>query len=245
MPQIVTTYKCNFTCTHCLFSCGPRRKEMISRENFDAFIKVVENDGSGYVNLCGGEIFLHPDWERHVQILTWTCATLRIVTNGSLFFTPKGNPTKVLRRFMELLRDRGGACEVIVLISNDRYHWAEYVARNLYPLEKVIRRFQDFMEENFVEITYEKDRRNNYTNSIMALGRAKVTQVYDYEGTCMVEKEYYDPNMGPDGNYYACCNMKKIVGRYYSSQRDCENNLHGFRTPPSCMRCKNTVLIKE
>ena len=73
---------------------------MIDSNLVDYFLDKFRPDS---VNLVGGEIFFHPDWKKHI----WACSRyseyLRIVTNGSLFMTPKGNETKVFKDFLRPL----------------------------------------------------------------------------------------------------------------------------------------------
>lgn len=230
MIQITNTYRCNFSCEHCLFSCSPRRKEMIDSNLVDYFLDKFRPDS---VNLVGGEIFFHPDWKNHI----WACSRyseyLRIVTNGSLFMTPKGNETKVFKDFCDILWEVSQNLDSVeVLVSNDRFHASEYFKRGWGNFEQARNMLIDKVWAD--NISFPKDHRLD----TVALGRACKTGVYTDEGHCMIDSDYFEMNLAPDGNIYACCNNVGFLGNVWDSYEVLEERFQKMTKQKSCLKCQ-------
>lgn len=156
--QVVNTYQCNFKCGHCLFSCSPKRKEILHNYTLMRFMEKARSY-SDYINYTGGEIFLNPEWEWQIEYLSHYAEQFRIVTNGSRFYTRDGKRTGLLNKFLGLLGRISYNCDsVAVCISDDTWHLHEYSDKNLYPLDDVIYRFKQDLPESVI---YEKDNRWN------------------------------------------------------------------------------------
>lgn len=233
MMQIVNTFKCNFKCEHCMFECTPSKKEMLSMGHFYEFVDKYAEDES-YVNLCGGELFLHPDWYQQLKHLLLVCENVRIVTNGSLFFTRSGRQTKLYKQFLELCESFGFG-KLVICISFDIYHRAEYDRLNLYPLKEVIRRVR--WETEDYGVTFENDRREDRLKQIAPFGRAKKNQLWDYDPECNMG-ESFEATVGPTGDMFACCNLKIKLGNVFDTPEDIEAKYSLVRPPKSCLHCR-------
>ena len=227
--QIVNTFKCNFSCEHCCYTCSSRRKEMLDMNTFNMFLQKYGNPDES-INFCGGEIFLNPDWEKQLRSCLDHTNDLRIVTNGSLFYTRSGKDTKVLRKFTQILLE--SPCPVEIVISEDNFHYHEYSKRGLYPLSSVVHRFN--LEDLPERINIVKDSRHD----IFPLGRARRTQVYNIEGFC-AGLGTFDPTLSPTGDIYACCNLKAKIGNIFDSPETVYQNWKNLphKKRRTCLNC--------
>lgn len=57
--QVNLGYRCNQSCIHCHVNAGPKRKEMMSRENLDLILPVLKARNIGTLDLTGGAPELH------------------------------------------------------------------------------------------------------------------------------------------------------------------------------------------
>ena len=70
--NLVLTYRCNFSCDHCLSNCGPNRKETMSLEQARYYIdETVSNIKVHNVGFTGGEVFLCYDLVRELTDYTY------------------------------------------------------------------------------------------------------------------------------------------------------------------------------
>lgn len=231
MYQIINTFKCNFRCDHCMFSCHPRRKEMLSDYDFIDFIKYF-CDGE-MVNICGGETFLHPNVNWQLNQLSYSFNEVRVVTNGSWVLTKSGNYTQ---KFKNFINECGHIQNMTILVSDDWYH--EKFLK--HSVKNIIRAF-----EFETDIRMEKDRRkiNGY---IAPLGRALKTECYTNTTNsceCHDNGEYrFDPCLLPNGDIASCCNGKYIVGNVRNSYKELYdrfiNNPPRARSIMDCNSCK-------
>ena len=53
---------CNLACVHCHVEAGPTRKEMMSRENVEAVLRLLARAGIPTLDITGGAPELHPDF---------------------------------------------------------------------------------------------------------------------------------------------------------------------------------------
>lgn len=231
--QIINTLKCNFSCRHCLGMCSPKRKEVLDNHTLTRFMMLARGWGDDYINYCGGETFLNPDWRWQIEFLSRQTSSLRIVTNGSKFYTRTGNETSLLREFIECLYSIQYNCKVTVIISNDEFHQEFYYKKNLFPLTKVIESFKEDIPSN---VDYEDDRRI-HTGYVAPLGRALKTECYTHKGSPYCET--FEPSLNADGRVYACCNMRMEVGSIWDGDVDTWLERHGkFTVPNNCLECK-------
>lgn len=210
--EIVNTLKCNFRCKHCCYSCGPRRKEMLQTSDLLRYLDLgLDNE---FCNYCGGETFLNPEWDQQIRILTYSVSNLRIVTNGSLFYTRSGNETKLLKKLINSSWESYSRdCRISIQISNDVFHREEYEQKNLYPLRDVIRRFKNIEWPENIE--HEDDSRDRMKSPFLPLGRARKFNLSDSSGKstkgCQ-DSGNWTRTLWPDsGNIYGCpWGMKRI-----------------------------------
>ena len=84
---IQITDKCNMTCQHCCFSCGPKSGLHMSEKTFFQAVSLCEERGS-YITIGGGEPTLHPKFWNFIGYLMSRAhrlndeITISLVTNG-------------------------------------------------------------------------------------------------------------------------------------------------------------------
>jgi radical SAM/Cys-rich protein len=61
---------CNQACRHCHVDAGPDRTELMSRETFEACLRVVDDAGPGVVDLTGGAPEMNPHFRWFVEELS-------------------------------------------------------------------------------------------------------------------------------------------------------------------------------
>lgn len=239
--QVINTYKCNIECDHCLFSCGPKRKGIISDYHFEKFIEQY-NDFD--LNYCGGETFLHPSFDYQLRHASLHCENIRIVTNGLLLITPSGNISNRFKKFiktLEYMKYNSGCDNITVMVSDDAFHQWE-AEKNDRNLSKVIQLIHAYIEEEFFgEINIEKDNREQMLNKVMPLGRAVEIGCYDYEGSCFIEgeEELYNPTIDPFGNIYGCCNAGFYLGNIDKNSPDEIREIYQrYKPKGSCLTCR-------
>lgn len=231
--QIINTTKCNFACQHCLEMCSPRRKDVLDNYTLMRFMEKSEGYGEDSINYCGGETFLNPDWRWQMEYLSRQTENLRIVTNGSKFYTRNGNQTKLLKEFIECLEEIQYNCQVAVLISDDEFHQEFYEKKNLLPLDDVIFQFKQDIPEN---VLYESDNRWQ-TRYIIPVGRALKTKCWTDKGSPFCQD--FQPCLNADGKVYACCNMRMEVGSVWDGDiNDWMERYEKLVLPQNCLECK-------
>jgi hypothetical protein len=73
------TTKCNFSCKHCCFACGPNGKHM-SKRVFEATLKTFGEDS---LSIGGGEPTLHPHFWEFLALAIGSAEYVWLATNGS------------------------------------------------------------------------------------------------------------------------------------------------------------------
>jgi len=58
--QVNLGYKCNMSCRHCHINAGPHRREMMSLDNIDRVLHIVDENPIKTLDLTGGAPELHP-----------------------------------------------------------------------------------------------------------------------------------------------------------------------------------------
>lgn len=61
--QVNITYACNLECRHCYLECGPKSSERMTRETMEACLEAFAAGGFSTMDITGGSIELHPDFE--------------------------------------------------------------------------------------------------------------------------------------------------------------------------------------
>jgi len=72
---------CNLQCTHCHWSCGPERTEVMDWATMESVAELVDRTGAGQVDITGGEPSLHPNLRRFIDMLAGRAAEIRLRTN--------------------------------------------------------------------------------------------------------------------------------------------------------------------
>ncbi|MCB1667938.1 MAG: arsenosugar biosynthesis radical SAM protein ArsS [Porticoccaceae bacterium] len=65
--QVNLGYLCNLSCTHCHVNAGPHRTELMSRENIDVVIDVLQRSSIKTLDLTGGAPEMNPDFKYLVE----------------------------------------------------------------------------------------------------------------------------------------------------------------------------------
>lgn len=89
IPLIVTIEiigQCNFRCVHCYID-NNRRKDMLTYDEIVDFGNQVIQMGCLYVVLTGGEVLLHPDFEKIYLFFVKKGVCVSVFTNASLITT--------------------------------------------------------------------------------------------------------------------------------------------------------------
>ena len=65
--QVNLGYRCNLSCIHCHVNAGPKRSEMMDRENIDGVIRILEQGKITQLDLTGGAPELNPHFKMLVE----------------------------------------------------------------------------------------------------------------------------------------------------------------------------------
>lgn len=236
--EIINTFKCNFRCKHCCVSASPDRNEFIKTEYVEKFITDYY-DGSGQVGYCGGETFLHPEWEEHLMMLVDKFNIIRVTTNGTLLVNNK-EKTPVYNSLIgvyEYSKKKGVLLYCIV--SDDRFHQEEAKERGI-DLFYIIEELNRSIPELFV-----KDCREDSIAKFAALGRAVSNKCYDYDGVCMIGNNKdgwfntYKRNItiDPNGNIHGCCALGSFCGHISEPTIIVKERLKRLKRQESCLKC--------
>jgi len=234
--QILNTFKCNFKCRHCMFACGPHFKEMMERDIFlkvlNCFFYMTRRDDD-YVNLVGGEPFLHPDIFWQIQTLLINFEHVRIVTNGSWILTPDGNYAKKYLNLLKL-QEKVYIKNLTIAISNDEFHrefWQHDFSRMFCALKND---FGGKVEPSWFSLH----------NNIIDIGRARENNL----GNCNIKmdcNERFEPTILPNGDVSVCCMGKQIIGNVRNLM-DYESIYKQLKIPEktskNCYDCPNYAI---
>ena len=79
--QVNIGLKCNISCKHCHFECGPSRDEMMDWETMAAVIDAVNKVQPEIVDITGGSPEIHPFFKKFVEELHKNGHTVQVRTN--------------------------------------------------------------------------------------------------------------------------------------------------------------------
>lgn len=79
--QINTGLKCNNSCAHCHFACGPQREELMDWDTKARVIEVAHELRPEVVDITGGAPEIHPDFQRFLEELRKGGLTVKVRTN--------------------------------------------------------------------------------------------------------------------------------------------------------------------
>jgi MoaA/NifB/PqqE/SkfB family radical SAM enzyme len=261
MVTILLTTKCNFKCSHCLFSCTSKGKH-ITDETLYNLPNYIEK--SGGVNIVGGEPFLNPNAFDIIKNLgDIDCYNyFRVVSNGSFIYN-KRKTEKVVDTFNYLLNQNHETVELT--ISNDIYH--EVFWKNQYHLNFIKDAFDYISCDNFY-LNIEKRKSEN----VISLGRAKkinnniycsmdnksasctnITYERDNKSEEGIDDElplFDDITIFPNGDIFPCCQAVKAIGNInIDSISTIENKLKYFyenmKSDLLYGNCKNCATIHK
>lgn len=249
--QIINTYKCNLHCAHCLFFCSHNREGYLDNYTLSRFLEKSIAQRDDFVNYCGGETFLHPEWDKQIKMLVNArFLEIRIVTNGLKLYSKKKDISNTMEKLIDIIC-LNEHVRFSLMISDDRFHRAELLKRNI-KLEDIIRSVEyatQFFGDNFV---LEKDRREMLLNKFAPLGRALKNEVYDHDGGCILDTNINDQvipeiTLDPYGKIYTCCNAKGYIGTVITPDDVIEERLSKIKPQKNCLRCiyKGLDKIKE
>jgi radical SAM/Cys-rich protein len=72
---------CNLQCTHCHWSCGPGRTEVMDWATMESIATLVRQTGARQVDITGGEPSSHPNLRRFIDLLRREVREIRLRTN--------------------------------------------------------------------------------------------------------------------------------------------------------------------
>jgi len=111
-PIIRVTTKCTQSCSHCCFSCSPKRDEHMSIETAGNVAQFMASNGIVAATIMGGEICCNPMRREILPILLEGLVYCRIVTNGDWTVTDVGF-LSILEPYRDIVK---------ISISQDRWH---------------------------------------------------------------------------------------------------------------------------
>ena len=79
--QVNIGLMCNLQCTHCHWSCGPGRTEVMDWATMQSVYRLAGRTGARRVDITGGEPSLHPELRRFVELLAGGPWEIRLRTN--------------------------------------------------------------------------------------------------------------------------------------------------------------------
>jgi len=79
--QVNTGLKCNMSCTHCHFACGPHREEIMDGDTTARTIEVAQELKPELVDITGGSPEIHPHFQRLIEELRESGLTVQVRTN--------------------------------------------------------------------------------------------------------------------------------------------------------------------
>jgi len=152
-PTIRITTKCTQSCKHCCFSCSPNRDDFMSLDKAVEVNRFLISNKIYYINVMGGEFFLHPQWFEIISTLSNGIDIIRIATNGDWVKT-EGKQVKYLAK----------KYPVVMSISKDIWH-----------TNKNVRAAQKFCSNNKIPYKLATEEQTK-GDSIVPVGRA----LYEY-----------------------------------------------------------------
>lgn len=199
-----------------------------------------------FVNYCGGETFLHPEWEDQLEIIArYQPSIIRIVTNGYKFLTKNRDTSKTFQKFVDVVYYLNNMhIQVQLCISNDMYHRKQFSLKRSYRLEELISIVKLELEGMFdnKSLIFEMDNRDNMVKKFQPLGRAKRFGLYDNDGSCMIDEGYNDEviiekTLDPYGRIYACCNAAGYMGMVNTPKEILLERIGKIKPQESCLKC--------
>ena len=79
--QVNISLVCNLRCTHCHWSCGPGRTEVMDWATMESVARLARRTGARRVDITGGEPSLHPELRRFIDLLADGPWEIRLRTN--------------------------------------------------------------------------------------------------------------------------------------------------------------------
>jgi MoaA/NifB/PqqE/SkfB family radical SAM enzyme len=113
-PTIRITTKCTQECSHCCFSCSPKKDDMMTIESAIKIGKFLKSNHIKYAQIMGGEFFLNPDWVKVINEFAKNINFIRVVSNGD-WAENKKESDKVIAYFSENEN-------IKISISKDSFH---------------------------------------------------------------------------------------------------------------------------
>lgn len=213
MIQLIITRRCNFSCGHCMFSCGSGGANM-PPEVFKKAMDYVSKTDS--VNLIGGEPSLHIRFKDFLTDLVGKVSRVRVVTNGSWILQ-----TAAAYGFLKaIVAAKSISPDVTVRISNDKWH-------RIFIAEEDLQKATNFMMDN--GISGSSDSLDDAI--IYPIGRAQDKTVHSYiakrgwlDIPAECTKGEYNPwdNLSIDinGDVSPCCLHQAVCGNIMVDSMD-------------------------
>lgn len=132
------TTKCTQSCSHCCYSSSPKSNDFMSVEMSKQIGNFLKNNPIHYINLMGGEIYCHPQYQQILQNIVPYAQVVRIVSNGDW-----ANDHPEFAKFVSKFPN------VYVSISKDQYHTNKHIdkAKDLLEKQNVICKISDIEEK--------------------------------------------------------------------------------------------------
>jgi hypothetical protein len=242
MINFQLTSKCNFKCSHCLWSCNRNGKHASDSTILKA-LNLISDTGAG-VNIIGGEPTLHPKFGETMRDLSRYIdgAPVRLVTNGSWVYSKK--KTAVFLESLYIFLNNTNDIEYFsVLVSDDPYH------REFWKSNNHIKLCKDAIHDEFYSEFYGEYTNLEYCNNFNKFGLGEDYRQYDrivsmgrgrniYGGGSTMDNQQCDcaefrdyiedgdfyvwdkPTIDPHGNISPCCQGAPILGNIHHDGLD-------------------------
>lgn len=226
---IITTYKCNLACAHCCYSCSPKRTEFMTDDVFD---KIIFNSDEDTIRICGGELFMHPNWIYHISNLG-KFKNIEIITNGTLFFKKNKENSDTLNILLNILKTFKEQ-NIEIRISNDEFHRAEMQSKGYWQPEEVY--------EMMVNLSLPTNIRINcpLRTEIAPAGNAYINKVHNSSHKCKFAllETLKKVNFDPQGDAYICMNLVGKIGDYTENHSLIKKRFIDMKKSDNCETCE-------
>lgn len=181
IPIIKITDKCNKNCKHCGYDCSYDNNNYITLDILNKNINILKQQNMNYIQLMGGELYLHPEYEQIINICCNNFKLIRLVTNG------------------EWINDDLNFLNVLI---NHKDKLFTSISATMYHNNNNVNKINSVMSKNKLYYAFiPKISRQN----IFPIGRAKKTNVgnFDHPG-CTIDNVKQTFLIDENGHFYKC-----------------------------------------
>ena len=120
-PTIRITTKCTQSCSHCCFSCSPKKEDMMTIKMATKIGKFIQKNNIGYIQIMGGEFYLNSNWVDIMDKFVLHVRQIRLVTNGD--WAGNENEAKKVISYVKEMPN------IYISLSFDKWHTNQYTEK--------------------------------------------------------------------------------------------------------------------